>query len=95
MPSSQVKVSTLPVQTGESDCSNGLETKLNGVKTTEEEEDIKDPACDPDNPVQVKFQDVSAAAYKIRNGIQRTPCQKSRLSEMLGLELTSKGIFSR
>lgn len=94
MPSSQVKVSTLPVQTGESDCSNGLETKLNGVKTTEEE-DIKDPACDPDNPVQVKFQDVSAAAYKIRNGIQRTPCQKSRLSEMLGLELYIKSDFQQ
>ncbi len=37
--------------------------------------DLKDEFCDPENPIQVHFQDVSAAAYKIRGGVQRTPCQ--------------------
>ena len=46
-----------------------------GAGIAEDEEDLKDEFCDPDNPVVVKFQDVSAAAYKIKSGIQRTPCQ--------------------
>ena len=46
---------------------------------SEEDEgiDLKDEFCDPENPVKIHFQDVSAAAFKIRNGIQRTPCQVS------------------
>lgn len=35
---------------------------------------IKDPFCDPDNPKKVTFQDVSAAAYKIKDGIHHSPC---------------------
>ena len=38
-------------------------------------EDLRDEFCDPDNPVVVQFQEVSAAAYKIKSGIERTPCQ--------------------
>jgi hypothetical protein len=33
-----------------------------------------DAACDPAHPKTVLFQDVSAAAYKIKGGIVRTPC---------------------
>lgn len=36
-----------------------------------------DPQCDPDNPVVVKFQEVSAAAFKIKGGIQNTQCTVS------------------
>lgn len=36
--------------------------------------EIRDPYCDPEKPVKVTFQDVSAAAYKIKGGIQKTPC---------------------
>ena len=41
------------------------------------EEDLKDKFCDPDNPIVVQFQEVSAAAYKIKGGIERTPCNVS------------------
>lgn len=46
--------------------------------TDEEEEVPKDCFCDPDHPVIVQFQDVSAAAYKIKSGIERSPCTVSR-----------------
>lgn len=38
------------------------------------DEDLTDPYCDPENPQVVPFQEVSAAAYKIKSGIERTPC---------------------
>jgi threonine dehydratase len=57
------------------------------------EEDLKDEFCDPDNPIVVKFQDVSAAAYKIKSGIQRTPCQKSQISSIVGMDLYFKKDF--
>lgn len=41
------------------------------------EEPITDVFCDPANPKKVQFQDVSAAAYKIKSGIMRTPCTVS------------------
>ena len=40
-------------------------------------EDIPDTFCDPDNPVVVRFPEVSAASYKIKGGIERTPCHVS------------------
>lgn len=41
--------------------------------------DLFDPCCDPKNPVAVTFRDISAAAYKIKDGIQRTPCTVCRV----------------
>ncbi len=38
------------------------------------EEEIKDPWCDPENPRVLHFEEISAAAYRIRDGIVRTPC---------------------
>ena len=43
----------------------------------EDDEILKDKFCDPDNPLSVSFHDVSAAAYKIKEGIQKTPCTVS------------------
>lgn len=37
-------------------------------------EDFHDPACDPKKPVKISFQDVTSAAFVIRNGIEKTPC---------------------
>lgn len=54
------------------------------------EEYQHDPCCDADNPVHVKFQDVSAAAYKIKSGILRSPCAKSNLSGTVGMDLYLK-----
>lgn len=42
---------------------------------------IEDPFCNPDFPSVVEFREVSAAAYKIKNGVERTPCTKSRMSK--------------
>ena len=39
--------------------------------------DPEDPWCDPANPRVLDFEQVSAAAYKIRDGIVRTPCDVS------------------
>ena len=54
----------------------------------DDEEELKDHFCDPDNPVIVQFQDVSAAAYKIKSGIERTPCPVS-----MGTEIVLNSIF--
>lgn len=37
-------------------------------------EDLFDEYCDPANPVQIKFNDISAAAYRIKGGVEITPC---------------------
>ena len=46
--------------------------------------DPEDPWCDPANPRVLDFEQVSAAAYKIRDGIVRTPCDVSILATALG-----------
>ena len=40
-------------------------------------EEIKDPWCDPENPRILGFQDITAASFRIRSGIIRTPCDVS------------------
>ncbi|XP_038638856.1 L-threonine ammonia-lyase isoform X1 [Scyliorhinus canicula] len=39
---------------------------------------------------QVRFEDISAAAFKIQNGVQKTPCTYSRLSKQYGMDLYLK-----
>lgn len=46
-------------------------TKTEIVKSTNAHFDTN---CDPDDPKIIKFQDISIAAYRIKNGIVRTPC---------------------
>ncbi|XP_022105448.1 uncharacterized protein LOC110987217 [Acanthaster planci] len=70
-----------------------LDAENSDMNDLEGEEDLKDETCDPDNPIVVKFQDVSAAAYKIKSGIHRTPCQKSQISSLVGMELFFKKEF--
>ena len=43
------------------------------------DEELKDKFCDPNSPVTVQFNEVTMAAYKIRGGIERTPCTVSIL----------------
>lgn len=38
------------------------------------DDDLKDEFCDPENPVSLSFREISAAAYKIRDGVSQTPC---------------------
>ncbi|OWF34823.1 uncharacterized protein LOC110443690 isoform X2 [Mizuhopecten yessoensis] len=54
---------------------------------------LKDEFCDPDNPKKIQFEDISAAAYKIRDGVMKTPCTRSRLSGLLGVDLFFKKEF--
>ena len=37
-------------------------------------EDLKDPYCDPESPIKIDFEHVSAAAYRLKGGIENTPC---------------------
>ena len=41
-------------------------------------EELTDPWCDDLNPRDVQFEQISAAAYRIRDGVVRTPCDVSR-----------------
>lgn len=58
-----------------------------------EDEELVDPFCDPNSPKILSFQDVSAAAYKIKSGIQHTPCTRSQMSSMLGMRVFFKKEF--
>ncbi|VDO95372.1 unnamed protein product [Soboliphyme baturini] len=64
------------------------------VKVPSADEVPKDPFCDPDHPLEVTFQEVSAAAFRIRDSLMRTPCTRSdMLSKMLGMEIYFKKEF--
>ena len=52
------------------------------------EEELRDPACDPDNPVTIRFEDISAAAYRIKDGIVSTPCDPSHMNQDLNMEVS-------
>ncbi|KAM3842812.1 L-threonine ammonia-lyase [Diretmus argenteus] len=41
-------------------------------------------------PPYLRFEDISAAAFKIQSGIQKTPCTYSRLSKQYGMEIYLK-----
>ena len=68
-----------------------LKDELQKIRISELEitlEDVKDQFCDPENPVEVSFNDISAAGYRVRGGIEYTPCTvslNSRLSSRVGL----------
>merc|ERR1712137_954748 len=55
-------------------------------------EELFDPWCDPANPQVIQFQDISAAAFKIKSGIMMTPCTRSHISSMTGCHLLQKGL---
>lgn len=53
---------------------------IDNILESHELEDQRDEMCDPENPRVSSFQEISAAAYRIRSGVLRTPCTVS-LSE--------------
>ena len=55
--------------------------------------DLFDPWCDPKNPRIVQFQDISAAAFKIKSGIMMTPCTRSHLSNLTETQIFFKKDF--
>jgi hypothetical protein len=52
---------------------NKIELKELDIKP----EDLIDKFCNPDAPVKIHFNDISAAAYRIKGGIEVTPCTVS------------------
>ena len=56
----------------------------------EGDEEILDFWCDPENPRSLKFEDVSAAAYMIRDGVIMTPCDASHMNAELDLDMYFK-----
>jgi len=52
-----------------------------------------DPWCDDLHPKVVNFESISAAAYKIKDGIVKTPCDRSHMSEDTGIEIYFKKDF--
>lgn len=60
-----------------------------------EKDPLFDPWCDPENPRVIQFQDVSAAAFKIKSGIMNTPCTRSHMSALTGVEIFFKKEFNQ
>jgi len=54
------------------------------------DDDVKDPWCDPENPKTIRFEDVSAAAYRIMDGIIKTPCDMSHLNQDVDMTMFLK-----
>ncbi|KAL1455467.1 hypothetical protein WDU94_009558 [Cyamophila willieti] len=54
---------------------------------------MSDPYCLESNPRQLKFADITSAAYKIKDGIVMTPCMKSHLSDLTKMEIFLKKDF--
>ncbi|CAF3582470.1 unnamed protein product [Rotaria sp. Silwood1] len=57
------------------------------------EEDIYDEWCDPKMPRIVRFEEVAAAAYRIKYGVPKTPCTSSHVSKLAGMSLYFKKDF--
>lgn len=53
-------------------------------------EDLFDKFCDPEKPTRIQFNDISAAAYKIKGGVEVTPCTVKLKIKTLSLILKSK-----
>jgi len=42
-----------------------------------EEDEVEDPNCLESNPLKLTFEDITSAAYKIKNGVIKTACSVS------------------
>lgn len=56
-------------------------------------ENYEDPMCTAENPQKITFEDITSAAFKIKNRIRQTPCMKSHLSDITGIEIFLKNDF--
>lgn len=67
----------------------------NGVHLEESDElgDMEDPACIPEKPQKITFEDVTSASYIVKSGIVNTPCMWSHLSKTTGVEIFLKKDF--
>ncbi|EFA05892.1 L-threonine ammonia-lyase isoform X2 [Tribolium castaneum] len=54
---------------------------------------VEDPSCNPDSPLKVTFEEITSAAYKIKSGIINTPCPRSHMSHLTGMDVYLKKDF--
>lgn len=54
------------------------------------EEELKDFWCDPENPRVIKFEEICAASYRIKDGIVKTSCDLSHMNKELNMEMYFK-----
>lgn len=59
---------------------------LNRQEVKNMTDDMVDKYCDPKNPVRVTFNDVSSAAFRIKGGMDVTPCTVRYLIDLSYLE---------
>jgi len=52
--------------------------------------DLNDPFCNPNNPTIIRFQDIGVAGFNIRGGVEHTPCPKSHMSALTGINIYFK-----
>lgn len=74
---------------------NGVE-KVRRVSESEEIlEYVEDPYCSETKPQKINFHDVTSAAFMIRGGVNLTPCPRSHLCEMTGMDVYLKKEFEQ
>ncbi|KAK7793991.1 hypothetical protein R5R35_003955 [Gryllus longicercus] len=56
-------------------------------------EEMADPMCSSTSPQVLQFEDITSAAFKIKSGIMVTPCIRSHLSQLTGMEIFLKKDF--
>ncbi|CAF0849304.1 unnamed protein product [Rotaria sordida] len=57
------------------------------------EDDLYDEWCDPETPRILSFEEIAAAAYRIKYGVEKTPCTHSHLSRVVDMDLYFKKDF--
>jgi len=57
------------------------------------DDEVNDPWCDPENPRRIRFEDITAAAYRIRDGIIKTTCPTSHMNQEVGMQMYFKNDF--
>lgn len=58
-----------------------------------EEIEVEDPFCLESSPLKLTFEDITSAAYKIKDGVIKTACTRSHLSNLVNMELYLKKDF--
>lgn len=99
-PAADLKSSSvyLNIQPAASSPASDMPADVPVIRTEEEllpatDDALFDPWCDPKNPRMVQFQDISAAAFKIKSGVMMTPCTRSHLSNLTGCKIFFKKDF--
>lgn len=63
--------------------------KSKGDNSAVDEQDF-DPNCDPNNPRRISIQDVRDAHKRMNGMLVYTPCVKSHMSDIFGMEIYLK-----